>query len=171
MDINELNDQLFPTSDKFLLEAKGLVAIASGIPTKDLYIVWFAKTLGNWKALVSTDVEDGLYFEATHNGAKNETYIDSYRKVANICIPGETKPTRKVESFIFESYDDANRVLEAMKKAIVEFDMCTIGDFCDLSNVVASVDDFGWGWKDLDSAKVIKIEEGYTLSLPHASLS
>lgn len=45
-----------------------------------LYVVWFAKTLQNWKALVSTDVFSGLYWEVTHNGDKNETYVDQYVK-------------------------------------------------------------------------------------------
>jgi hypothetical protein len=53
----------------------------------DVYIVWFSKTLGNWKALVSTDVIHGFYWEVTHNGAKQETYLDTYRKLDNIAIP------------------------------------------------------------------------------------
>lgn len=51
---------------------------------KDFYVVWFAKVLGNWKALVSTDlVNDGQYWEVTHNGAKQETYVDHYYKKSN----------------------------------------------------------------------------------------
>ena len=49
----------------------------------ELYIVWFAKTLDNWKALVSTDILSGVYVEVTHNGAKNETYVDIYEKKSN----------------------------------------------------------------------------------------
>ena len=30
------------------------------ISLDDIYIVWFCKTLQNWKALVSTNVADGL---------------------------------------------------------------------------------------------------------------
>lgn len=74
------------TSDQFLIKAKQLVAIATNIRKDDLYIVWFAKVLGNWKALVSTDFEDGLYIEVTYNGAKGESYIDTYRKASNIAI-------------------------------------------------------------------------------------
>lgn len=43
----------------------------------DVFIVWFCKTLQNWKALVSTTVSDGMYYEVTHNGDKNETYLDA----------------------------------------------------------------------------------------------
>lgn len=37
---------------------------------EDVFIVWFSKTLQNWKALVSTTVSDGMYYEITHNGDK-----------------------------------------------------------------------------------------------------
>lgn len=49
----------------------------------DVFIVWFSKTLQNWKALVSTTVSDGMYYEITHNGDKNETYLDVYKKWDN----------------------------------------------------------------------------------------
>ena len=52
----------------------------------DVYIVWFSKTLQNWKALVSTTVADGMYYEITHNGDKGETYLDAYKKWDNMCI-------------------------------------------------------------------------------------
>lgn len=50
----------------------------------EVYVVWFAKTLQNWKALVSTTLPDGMYYEVTHNGDKGETYLDAYKKFDNI---------------------------------------------------------------------------------------
>lgn len=50
----------------------------------DVYVVWFAYTLGNWKALVSTTLPDGMYYEVTYNSEKNETYLDAYKKVQNV---------------------------------------------------------------------------------------
>lgn len=58
------------------------------ITQDDVYVVWFCKTLQNWKCLVSTTVPDGLYFEVTHNGARNETYVDVYKKCENCCSKG-----------------------------------------------------------------------------------
>ena len=53
----------------------------------DVFVVWFCKTLQNWKALVSTTVSDGMYYEITHNGDKNETYLDAYKKWQNMRYP------------------------------------------------------------------------------------
>ena len=49
----------------------------------DVYVVWLCKTLQNNKALLSTTVSDGRYYEVTYNGDKNELYFDVYSKVAN----------------------------------------------------------------------------------------
>lgn len=56
------------------------------ISPEDVYVVWFCKTLQNWKALLSTNVRDGAYYEITHNGDKNETYVDVYKKWENYAV-------------------------------------------------------------------------------------
>lgn len=53
---------------------------------KDVYVVWMCKTLQNSKALLSTNVSDGLYYEFTYNGDKKELYMDVYKKWENIKI-------------------------------------------------------------------------------------
>ena len=52
----------------------------------NVYIVWFCKTLQNWKALVSTTVPDGVYYEVTYNGDKAEIYLDVYKKWKNLRV-------------------------------------------------------------------------------------
>ena len=52
----------------------------------DVYLVWYAKELQNHKALLSTPIADGRYYEITYNGDKNELYFDSYVKEKNICF-------------------------------------------------------------------------------------
>ena len=52
----------------------------------DVFVVWMCKALQNNKALVSTNVSDGMYYEITHNGDKNETYLDVYKKWENVCV-------------------------------------------------------------------------------------
>lgn len=53
------------------------------ITLDDVYIVWYCKTLQNWKALASTTLFDGMYYELTLNGDKNEMYLDAYKKYEN----------------------------------------------------------------------------------------
>lgn len=65
----------------------------------EVYIVWFAFTLGNCKALCSTSLPDGRYYEVTYRPAmiiENDkgqiaklpavAFVDTYKKTHNIAI-------------------------------------------------------------------------------------
>ena len=56
------------------------------ITKNDVYVVWFCKTLQNHKALLSTTVSDGMYYEVTFNVDKDEYYLDAYKKWENVSI-------------------------------------------------------------------------------------
>lgn len=56
------------------------------LTAEEVFIVWFSKTLQNWKALISTTISDGMYYEVTYNGDKKETYLDAYKKWENVCV-------------------------------------------------------------------------------------
>ena len=57
------------------------------ISEENVFIVWSCKTLQNNKALASTTLSDGMYYELTYNGDKDELYFDAYKKWENACIP------------------------------------------------------------------------------------
>lgn len=56
------------------------------IPEFEVFIVWYSKTLQNHKALLSTSLFDGMYYELTYNGDKKELYFDAYKKFENKAI-------------------------------------------------------------------------------------
>ena len=56
------------------------------ITLDDVFIVWSCKTLQNNKAMVSTTISDGMYYELTYNGDKKELYLDAYKKLENKAI-------------------------------------------------------------------------------------
>lgn len=58
---------------------------ADGISADDIFVVWYAKTLQNHKALLGTRFAT-YYFECTYNGDKEEMYVDVYDKVQNVCV-------------------------------------------------------------------------------------
>lgn len=58
-----------------------------------VYTVWTCKTLQNWKALISTNLPDGMYYECTYNGDTQEMYLDAYKKFENKTIKIEQSNT------------------------------------------------------------------------------
>lgn len=59
------------------------------VPEFEVFVVWSCKTLQNNKALLSTTLFDGMYYEITYNGDKKEIYFDAYKKFENICVDAE----------------------------------------------------------------------------------
>lgn len=90
-------DKEEPMAQDIQLEAKHLIVKyvnahlektdGISIGMDDVYVVWFAKTLQNWKVMISTVLPDGMYYEVTHNGDNMETYIDAYKKFDNVAVP------------------------------------------------------------------------------------
>lgn len=71
--VNYFNNRVDKTDNKKITE-------------EDVFVVWSCKTLQNNKALASTTVSDGMYYEITHNGDKKETYVDAYKKWENFIV-------------------------------------------------------------------------------------
>lgn len=59
---------------------------SDNVPEYKVFVVWYCKTLQNFKALLSTTLFDGMYYEVTYNGDKDEIYLDAYKKFENRCI-------------------------------------------------------------------------------------
>lgn len=87
-------------NDKFINKCKEIVATYFNsqadstdkngrITVDDVFVVWCCKTLQNNKALLSTTVPDGMYYELTYNGDKNEIYVDAYKKWKNYAVKVE----------------------------------------------------------------------------------
>ena len=78
-------------SNEFEVEACAIVAdyIKQHLDKSDpgtpfaVYVVWKCKTLQNWKFLISSSLNDGMYYEVTYNGDKEELYLDAYKKFEN----------------------------------------------------------------------------------------
>lgn len=60
------------------LEQRGVM-----VQEEEIKIVWASKVLQNWKAMIITRFAPDLYYEITHNGDANSTYVDVYKKLSN----------------------------------------------------------------------------------------
>lgn len=60
---------------------------SDAMPVFNVFTVWKAKVLQNWKFLISSDLHDGMYYEVTYNGDAGCWYLDAYKKFENRPIP------------------------------------------------------------------------------------
>lgn len=78
-----MDDIAIKLVDKYIVEH---LDATDGVPEFEVYIVWKCKTLQNWKYLLSSSLFDGMYYELTYNGDKEEWYLDAYKKFENQVI-------------------------------------------------------------------------------------
>lgn len=55
-------------------------------PEFEVFTVWKAKIIQNWKYLLSTTLPDGMYYELTYDGDRNRWYLDAYKKFEHQCL-------------------------------------------------------------------------------------
>jgi hypothetical protein len=102
-----MDDKIKPTGEaveNYMDRAKALVHryvvdhLNKSDPTVDfdVYVVWFSKTLQNWKALVSTTLPDKMYYEVTYDGDLGQAYLDAYVKIDNVCIKDQLDPSKQL---------------------------------------------------------------------------
>jgi len=56
---------------------------------EEVYVVSFSFVAGSWKAFVSTNLPDGMYYEVTYVEKNRETYITSYKQWQHTTLPDE----------------------------------------------------------------------------------
>lgn len=86
MDTNKFLKNCKEKVAEYFNEHKDKTDVVETMNAEDVYVVWYCKTLQNAKALLSTPVPDGMYYECTFNGDKNELYLDAYKKWENVKI-------------------------------------------------------------------------------------
>lgn len=95
-----MNNEVYESIDEYAIPlvywyVRSHLDKTDSIPDIEVYIVWKCKILQNWKYLISTSLPDGMYYELTYNGDKNEWYLDAYKKFDNVCI---TDPDKWINS-------------------------------------------------------------------------
>ena len=56
------------------------------IDKDDVCVVWFCKTLQNYKVILATPLFNSCFYEFSYNGDKKEAYLDVYDKMDKTVI-------------------------------------------------------------------------------------
>ena len=89
----EMTDKMFEvlatnSIAKWWNKQENLVAQFGQIKPNEVYTTWKCKAIENFKGLFGVPRDgDGLYFEFTYHAAKNQCYLDVYKKQTQVVVP------------------------------------------------------------------------------------
>lgn len=76
------------------------------------------------------------------------------------------RATHNFDDLIFDSREDAEEVLNHLGDLIDEYSMASVADFYDMVGVTSNFTDQKWGWYNINTARVVRCRDGYTIRLP-----
>lgn len=162
-------------------------SIASyAISKDDISIVWQCRALQNYKATLTAVPPNGMYYECTYNGDKNELYVDCYKKWENFCVSfgrydnklsivDESNPPAKFsvgtpvevvdETQLFPSSQyliDHGLFPQYTRDFFVRLErFCAMTDFGDLHAIHAIVQDVGYDYSAKRYIYIIKTDDRF----------
>lgn len=115
----------------------------------------FGESVSNGRRVVGGRVNYNNY---------NRQYVGGGR--SNIVISSRARATQDFNQQIFENRNDAEAVLTGMYNVLQEYRVVRVSDFYDLCGVTTEFTDSNWGWYDLRGSSIIRMGDGYAVSLP-----
>lgn len=99
------------------------------------------------------------------------TGVIDYRKMSSDGRPEprqERRPRTRgdFEQLIFSNRHEADLVLERLGDILEQYETASVADLCELTNLERQHTDNKWGWSDLRSARISRVQNGYLLDLP-----
>lgn len=70
------------------------------------------------------------------------------------------------EDIIFKTRMEASEVLDILNDTIDQYEIVTVSDLHDLAGIIGPHTGNRYGWSNLNSAKIIRVRDGYLLELP-----
>ena len=130
--------------------------LSDGVKSAIDWLIWGSKGSVN-KTGVGT-ISYGSYYN--RSGLVNPTPTYTNPMITS-------KPTLyTVNDIIIADRGEAEEVLLRMKESINSYGMVSVGDFYDLVGQRANFTDQKWGWFDLRTADIIRVDSGFCIRFP-----
>ena len=115
-----------------------------------------------------------LWGETKNDRRRNSTHRDYVGYSRRAREPRPTRQTNTRYSRVDQGFDDivlatraeAESVLSRMYDLIERYNMVTVAEFYSLVGISAEFTDENWGWRDLRSANIQHIRDGFRINLP-----
>lgn len=128
------------------------------------------------KKALSDIVKDGvdmmLYGETKprKSGSGSASYV-SYRDYSNRDRRDDRRSTHSrtvydIDDIVIDNRGEADEVLERMDELMDTYGIVSVADYYDLVGETCAYTDNKYGWTSLRTAEVVRVRDGYKISLP-----
>ena len=115
-----------------------------------------------------------LWGETRNDRRRNSTHRDyvGYSRRAREARPTSQtnarhpRATQDFDDIVLATRTEAESVLSRMYDLIERYNMVTVAEFYSLVGISAEFTDENWGWRDLRSANIQHIRDGFRINLP-----
>lgn len=115
---------------------------------------------------------DLLLYGNTKQTKKQDSYFGNVSYTSYSTISNKQPKAARLENhydyrdIIFNSRSAAEEVLTQMVELISTYRQASVADLYDACNIIGNFTDNKYGWRDLSSASVKRVRDGYMLDLP-----
>lgn len=126
------------------------------------------------KKIIFDTIERIIYPDSRDRGRRSTADRFSYNNVYNNTNRREQTPITRTaggysyDEVSFESRGDAEAVLDRLCEVVGTYGQVSIADLYEMAELPSRYTDNNYGWKDLGSASVERVRDGYMLKLPRA---
>ena len=76
------------------------------------------------------------------------------------------RPVREFDDIILATRDEAESVLNRMYDLLGDYKMVTVAELYTMVGISGDFTNENWGWRNLQSAKIRRVRDGYLIDLP-----
>lgn len=85
-------------------------------------------------------------------------------------VSSRNRARHNFDEIVLDSRGEAEEVLSCLVDLVIDYGEATVADLYDLVGVTGNFTDNKYGWRDLSSASVSRVRDGYLLNLPKVKL-
>lgn len=102
------------------------------------------------------------------NGGRYTSYSRMSETPSRREMSQRARATHDFRDIILDTRVEAEEVLTELDRLIRQYDVASVSDLYQLTDLDPSWTDNKWGWTDLSTADIRRVREGYMLILPRA---
>lgn len=76
------------------------------------------------------------------------------------------RATHNFQEVIIDNRQEAGMVLDTLIEMIQMYEVATVADMYEASNITPEFSDRQWGWTDLSDAQIVRVREGWMIQVP-----